>query len=352
MNNWMNILLTGGTGYIGSHCAVALLQAGHQVTLYDNLSNSDAGVVARIRQICAADESRLRFVQGDINDMAALSAVFQQQRFDAVLHCAGLKAVGESWQLPLDYYQTNVAGTLNLLQLMQQHQVHCLLFSSSATVYAEHHQGVPFDEQSPCAPTNPYGRSKYMVEQMLSDISQAQPELSLVVLRYFNPAGAHPSALLGEAPRGTPNNLLPFVAQVASGQRPAIQVFGSDYPTPDGSGVRDYIHVEDLALGHRLALEKHQAEAGLHLYNLGRGQGYSVFQVIAAFQRSCGRTLARQLSARRPGDVASSVACADKAAAALGFIASRDLQQMTDDAWRWQQQLQAETATEAGHEAV
>ncbi|MDZ7869357.1 MAG: NAD-dependent epimerase/dehydratase family protein [Rheinheimera sp.] len=193
-----------------------------------------------------------------------------------------------------------------------------------------------------------------MVEQILQRYQRRRnPKLSLVVLRYFNPAGAHPSALLGEAPRGTPNNLLPFVAQVANGQRPAIQVFGTDYPTPDGSGVRDYIHVEDLALGHRLALEKHHAQTpGLHLYNLGRGQGYSVFQVIAAFQRSCGRTLVRHISARRPGDVASSVACADKAATQLGFSASRDLQQMTDDAWRWQQQLQAETAPEADHEAV
>lgn len=351
MNNGMNILLTGGTGYVGSHCAVVLLQAGYQVTLFDNLSNSDIGVVARLRQICPAQASQLRFVQGDINDSAALSALFRQQRFDAVLHCAGLKAVGESWQLPLAYYQTNVAGTLNLLQLMQQYQVYCLLFSSSATVYAAQNQGAPFTEQSPCAPQNPYGRSKYMVEQILQDWAEANPKLSLVLLRYFNPAGAHHSGLLGEAPSGTPNNLLPFVAQVASGQRSAVQVFGADYPTVDGTGVRDYIHIEDLAEGHLLALQHHAQTPGGQLYNLGRGHGYSVLQVIAAFQRSCGRTLARQITSRRPGDVASSVACADKARQRLGFVARRDLQQMTDDVWRWQQ-LQTKALPEATDEVV
>lgn len=351
MNNGMNILLTGGTGYVGSHCAVALLQAGCRVTLFDNLSNSDIGVVARLRQICPAQASQLRFVQGDINDCAALSALFRQQRFDAVVHCAGLKAVGESWQLPLAYYQTNVAGTLNLLRLMQQYQVYCLLFSSSATVYAALTQSAPFTEQSPCAPQNPYGRSKYMVEQILQDWAEANPKLSLVLLRYFNPAGAHHSGLLGEAPSGIPNNLLPFVAQVASGQRSAVQVFGADYPTVDGTGVRDYIHIEDLAEGHLLALQHHAQTPGLHLYNLGRGHGYSVLQVIAAFQRSCGRTLARQITGRRPGDVASSVACADKARQRLGFVARRDLQQMTDDVWRWQQ-LQAKALPEATDEVV
>jgi len=351
MNNGMNILLTGGTGYVGSHCAVVLLQAGYQVTLFDNLSNSDIGVVARLRQICPAQASQLRFVQGDINDSAALSALFRQQRFDAVLHCAGLKAVGESWQLPLAYYQTNVAGTLHLLQLMQQYQVYCLLFSSSATVYAAQNQGVPFTEQSPCAPQNPYGRSKYMVEQILQDWAEANPKLSLVLLRYFNPAGAHHSGLLGEAPNGIPINLLPFVAQVASGQRSAVQVFGADYPTVDGTGVRDYIHIEDLAEGHLLALQHHAQTPGLHLYNLGRGHGYSVLQVIAAFQRSCGRTLARQITSRRPGDAASSVASVDKARRQLGFVARRDLQQMTDDVWRWQQ-LQAKALPEATDEVV
>ena len=351
MNNGMNILLTGGTGYVGSHCAVLLLKAGYQVTLYDNLSNSEVGVVARIRQICAADRSRLSFVHGDINDCAALSALFRQQRFDAVVHCAGLKAVGESWQLPLAYYQTNVAGTLHLLQLMQQYQVYCLLFSSSATVYAAQNQSAPFTEQSPCAPQNPYGRSKYMVEQILQDWAAANPKLSLVLLRYFNPAGAHHSGLLGEAPSGTPNNLLPFVAQVASGQRSAVQVFGADYPTVDGTGVRDYIHIEDLAEGHLLALQHHAQTPGLHLYNLGRGHGYSVLQVIAAFQRSCGRTLARQITSRRPGDAASSVASVDKARRQLGFVARRDLQQMTDDVWRWQQ-LQAKALPEATDEVV
>ncbi len=351
MNNGMNILLTGGTGYVGSHCAVALLQAGCRVTLFDNLSNSDIGVVARLRQICPAQASQLRFVQGDINDSATLSALFRQQRFDAVLHCAGLKAVGESWQLPLAYYQTNVAGTLNLLQLMQQHQINCLMFSSSATVYAAQNQAIAFTEQSPCAPQNPYGRSKYMVEQILQDWAEANPKLSLVLLRYFNPAGAHHSGLLGEAPNGIPNNLLPFVAQVASGQRSAVQVFGADYPTVDGTGVRDYIHVEDLAEGHLLALQHHAQTPGVQLYNLGRGHGYSVLQVIAAFQRSCGRTLARQITGRRPGDAASSVASVDKARRQLGFVARRDLQQMTDDVWRWQQ-LQAKALPEATDEVV
>ncbi len=355
MNKGMNILLTGGTGYVGSHCAALLLQAGYRVTLLDNLCNSSSAVVTKLRRLYPLEADQLQFVLADVNDSEALTEVFSQQRFDAVLHCAGLKAVGESWQLPLEYYQTNVSGTLNLLRLMQQYQVNCLLFSSSATVYAatpatEVQQ--PFTERSPCAPQTPYGRSKYMVEQILQDWAQANPQLSLVLLRYFNPAGAHRSGLLGEAPNGIPNNLLPFVAQVASGQRSAVQVFGADYPTVDGTGVRDYIHIEDLAEGHLLALQHHAQTPGLHLYNLGRGHGYSVLQVIAAFQRSCGRTLARQITGRRPGDTASSVACVDKARRQLGFVARRDLQQMTDDVWRWQQQWQAETATEATDEAV
>lgn len=355
MNKGMNILLTGGTGYVGSHCATVLLQAGYRVTLLDNLSNSSKAVLSKLRRLAPLQADQLQFVLADVNDTVALAEVFASQRFDAVLHCAGLKAVGESWQQPLDYYQTNVAGTLHLLQLMQQYQVYCLLFSSSATVYAAGsttQTQQPFTEQSPCAPQNPYGRSKYMVEQILQDWAQANPQLSLVLLRYFNPAGAHHRGLLGEAPNGIPNNLLPFVAQVASGQHSAVQVFGADYPTIDGTGVRDYIHIEDLAEGHLLALQHHAQTPGLHLYNLGRGHGYSVLQVIAAFQRSCGRTLARQITSRRPGDAASSVACVDKARRQLGFVARRDLQQMTDDVWRWQQQWQAETAKEAADEAI
>lgn len=337
----MKILLTGGTGYIGSHCALALLQAGHSVTLLDNLSNSDAAVVSRIRQLYqpqAAEAAELSFIQGDIRDEVLLERLFSTQRYDAVMHFAGLKAVGESWLQPAAYYQHNFNGTLLLASLMQKHQLPCLLFSSSATVYAA--SATALDEQSPCAPASPYGRSKYFVEAMLKDLQQANPAFSVILLRYFNPAGAHHSALLGEAPCGTPNNLLPFVAEVASGQRDEIQVFGDDYPTADGTGVRDYIHVEDVAQGHVLALQQHQAEPGVHLYNLGRGQGYSVLQVIQAFEQSCGRVLPYRITTRRPGDLPSTVACADKAQQLLGFTARRDLQQMTDDAWRWQQQLQ------------
>lgn len=338
----MNILLTGGTGYVGSHCAVVLLQAGYQVTLLDNLSNSDLSVVARIGQLAqgsSGGHTRLpQFIQGDIRDEALLDRVLAQGNFSAVLHCAGLKAVGESWQQPLDYYQHNVAGSLVLLRLVQKHQVPCLLFSSSATVYAQSEQIL--DEQSPCAPVSPYGRSKYFVEAILQDFCAANPAMSVIILRYFNPAGAHHSGLLGEAPSGMPNNLLPVVAQVASGVRDRIQVFGKDYPTPDGTGVRDYIHVEDVALGHLTALQHHQAQAGVQLYNLGRGQGYSVMDVIRAFEQSCGRALPYQVVARRPGDVARTVACANKAKQQLHFVAEKDLQQMTDDVWRWQQYQQ------------
>ncbi len=336
----MNILLTGGTGYVGSHCAVALLQAGYQVTLLDNLSNSDLTVVARIGQLAqgnSGSNTRLpRFIKGDIRDAELLDKVLADGNFAAVLHCAGLKAVGDSWQQPLDYYQQNVAGSLLLACLTQKHRVPCLLFSSSATVYAVSAEAL--DEQSPCAPASPYGRSKYFVEAMLTDLCSANPAISVILLRYFNPAGAHHSGLLGEAPSGIPNNLLPFVAQVASGERSEIQIFGNNYPTADGTGVRDYIHVEDVAKGHLLALQHHLTEPGLHLYNLGRGHGYSVLEVIRAFERSCGRTLPYRVVARRQGDVASSVACATKARQQLGFVAERDLQQMTDDAWRWQQQ--------------
>ncbi|MCT6698627.1 UDP-glucose 4-epimerase GalE [Rheinheimera sp. 4Y26] len=335
----MNILLTGGTGYVGSHCAVALLQAGYQVTLLDNLSNSDLSVVARIAQLAqggSGSNTRLpQFIEGDIRNEALLDEVLAQGDFSAVLHCAGLKAVGDSWQQPLDYYQHNVAGSLLLAALMQKHRVPCLLFSSSATVYAASEQAL--DEQSPCAPASPYGRSKYFVESILADLCQANPSVSVILLRYFNPAGAHHSGLLGESPTGTPNNLLPFVAQVASGERSEIQIFANDYPTADGTGVRDYIHVEDVAKGHLLALQHHLTDPGLHLYNLGRGQGYSVLEVIRAFERSCGRSLPYRVVARRQGDVASTVACVAKARAQLGFVAERDLQQMTDDAWRWQQ---------------
>lgn len=345
----MKILLTGGAGYIGSHTALALLARGHQLVLVDNFSNSQREVLTRLAHLSGESSAEnksdnadaFRFYQLDICDATALGAVFAEhsqsgQNFDAVIHFAGLKAVGESAREPLKYYQHNVAGTVTLLQLMQQYQVNCLVFSSSATVYGDPQQ-LPLTEQSPTGPQSVYGRSKLMVEQILADYCVANPAFSAVALRYFNPVGAHPSGMLGEDPQGIPNNLLPFISQVAVGRREQLTVFGNDYPTLDGTGVRDYIHVLDLADGHVRALEQLQHQPGHHLFNLGTGQGYSVLQMVEAFRQVSGHPVPLAFAPRRPGDVSACYADAGKALQQLGWQAQLNLTDMVSDTWRWQQ---------------
>ena len=329
----MKLLLTGGTGYIGSHTAVVLSQAGHEVVLLDNFSNSKQAVLGRLETILG---HALPFVQADVRDTAKVSQALQTHGIQAVVHFAGLKAVGESVAQPLNYFANNLQGTLSLLQAMQAAQVHQLVFSSSATVYGEP-QYLPLDEQHPTSATNPYGRTKLHIEEMLHDLSASNPAWRIACLRYFNPVGAHDSGLIGEDPNGIPNNLMPFVAQVAAGLRPAVQVFGNDYDTPDGTGVRDYIHVMDLAQGHLAALHFLQAQTGWHAINLGTGQGHSVLEMVKAFEAASGKPVAFNIVPRRPGDVASCYAKVDKAQALLNWQASRGLPQMCEDAWRAQQ---------------
>lgn len=338
----MNILLTGGAGYIGSHTALALLARGHQLMLVDNFSNSQPEVLKRLSNLSQGMPGSFDFAELDICDAGALEAVFAAQAaagrsFDAVVHFAGLKAVGESAREPLKYYQHNVAGTVTLLNVMQQYQVNCLIFSSSATVYGDP-QSLPLTEQSQTLPQSVYGRSKWLVEQILADYSAANPAFSAVALRYFNPVGAHPSGQLGEDPQGIPNNLLPFISQVAVGRREALTVFGNDYPTPDGTGVRDYIHVQDLADGHVRALEQLHNKPGQHLFNLGTGQGYSVLQMVDAFRQVSGQPIPLHFAPRRPGDVSACYADAGKALQQLGWQARLNLTDMVSDTWRWQQQ--------------
>ena len=329
----MNILLTGGTGYIGSHTAVVLAEAGHRVVLYDNLCNSDVGVVQRLGQIMGSPPA---LVQGDMRDGALLAQTLRVHAVGAVIHFAGLKAVGESLVQPLAYYDNNVVGTLRLLQAMQETGVRTLVFSSSATVYGEPRY-LPIDEAHPTGATNPYGRSKLHIEQMLADLAASDGGWKIACLRYFNPVGAHESGLIGEDPRGVPNNLMPYVAQVAIGRRQRLSVFGDDYPTPDGTGVRDYIHVMDLALGHLAALDYLGALSGWHAFNLGTGQGHSVLEMVRAFEAVSGRPVPYQVVSRRPGDVASCYASADKAHQLLGWQARRSLTEMCLSSWRWQQ---------------
>lgn len=338
----MNILLTGGAGYIGSHTALALLARGHQLMLVDNFSNSQPEVLKRLSNLSQGMPGSFGFTDLDICDAGALEAVFAAQTaagrsFDAVVHFAGLKAVGESAREPLKYYQHNVAGTVTLLNVMQQYQVNCLVFSSSATVYGDP-QHLPLTEQSQTLPQSVYGRSKWLVEQILADYSAANPAFSAVALRYFNPVGAHPSGQLGEDPQGIPNNLLPFISQVAVGRRDALTVFGNDYPTPDGTGVRDYIHVQDLADGHVRALEQLHNQPGQHLFNLGTGQGYSVLEMVDAFRQVSGHPIPLHFALRRPGDVSACYADAGKALQQLGWQARLNLTDMVSDTWRWQQQ--------------
>jgi len=327
------ILVTGGAGYIGSHTTLALLKAGYKVVVLDNLCNSSVESLRRVEQMVGYTPT---FIQGDVRNGALLQRIFAEHSIDAVLHFAGLKAVGESVSHPLRYYDNNVHGSQVLLQVMAESSVFKFVFSSSATVYGEPAQ-MPISEACPVGlPTNPYGRSKLMVEDMLRDLVIADPRWSIAILRYFNPVGAHESGLIGEDPNGIPNNLLPYIAQVAIGKLPELAVFGNDYPTSDGTGVRDYIHVVDLAEGHLLALEALKARSGAHVWNLGTGQGYSVLEMVCAFELASGKSVPYRLAARRPGDIATCYADPARAERELGWKARRGLDEMMRDAWRWQ----------------
>lgn len=327
------ILITGGAGYIGSHTCLCLQQAGFTPIIFDNFCNSKPSVIERMTAL----SGKVPIVhQGDIRNRQQLDELFKQYDIDAVIHFAGLKAVGESVEKPIDYYQNNVAGTLNLLQAMQEAQVKRIIFSSSATVYGEP-ESMPIREDFPTlSATNPYGQSKLVIERILKDLSIAQPDWSITLLRYFNPVGAHPNGSMGEDPQGIPNNLAPYIAQVAVGRRAQLSVFGGDYPTPDGTGVRDYIHVMDLAEGHIAALRHKINEPGVHTYNLGTGHGYSVLQVLKAFEQACGHSLAYQICPRRAGDIAECWADPAKAKQELHWQASRSLADMAADTYRWQ----------------
>jgi len=331
----MNVLLTGGAGYIGSHTAVECLAAGHEVVVFDNLSNSSVKSLDRVARIAGRP---VAFVEGDIRDRAALRALFTRHAIDAVVHFAGLKAVGESVEKPLLYYDNNIAGSVALFEVMAEAGVKSVVFSSSATVYGDPAR-VPITEDFPLSATNPYGRSKLFIEEMLRDIARSDDAWSIALLRYFNPVGAHESGLIGEDPRGIPNNLMPYVAQVAVGRRPHLNVFGGDYPTPDGTGVRDYIHVVDLARGHVAALNRlHHKADGVHVWNLGTGRGVSVLEMVRAFETASGKQVPYEIVARRPGDVAQCWADPARAAHDLGWRAVYDLPRMCADAWRWQSQ--------------
>lgn len=354
----LTILVTGGAGFIGSHTCVELLDKGYNVVIVDDLSNSSPVAVDRIREITGVMDDRLVFVEANILDRAALEDIFSTYPIDAIIHFAGFKAVGESTQKPLEYYWNNVAGSLVLFDVARTHEVKNIIFSSSATVYGEPEM-IPITEACPKhEATNPYGETKSMLERILTDLYKADDEYNVVLLRYFNPIGAHKSGRIGEDPKDIPNNLLPYVSQVAVGKLACIQVFGDDYPTPDGTGVRDYIHVVDLARGHVQALEYmggkvgtgesfglgsikgEQAgdgtRSGVAIFNLGTGTGSSVLDVIHAFEKACGKELPYKICPRRPGDIATNYASCDKAKAELNWVAQYDLARMCEDAWRWQ----------------
>lgn len=332
--NDQSILVTGGSGYIGSHMCVELLNAGKQVVVLDNLSNSSALSIEAVQRIT---QKKLKFIQGDIRDSNCLEDVFREHNIEAVLHFAGLKAVGESTSLPLHYYENNVNGTLRLVEAMQAAGCKTLVFSSSATVYGLP-DVMPITEDMATGAINPYGRTKLMVEEILQDLYAADPTWRISLLRYFNPVGAHASGEIGEDPNDIPNNLMPFVSQVAVGRREKLQVYGDDYPTPDGTGVRDYIHVVDLVKGHLKALEFLQDNPKLAIHNLGTGNGYSVLDAVHAFEKVSGKTINYEISERRPGDAATSYADPSKALKELGWQAEYDLERMCEDAWRWQSQ--------------
>ncbi len=330
----MKILVTGGAGYIGSHTCVELLQAGYDVVVVDNLYNASRKSLDRIKEITGKD---LSFYEADITDAAAMNEVFEkEQGVDCVIHFAGLKAVGESVAKPLEYYQNNIAGTLTLCDAMRNHGVKNIIFSSSATVYGDP-AFIPITEECPKGtPTNPYGWTKHMIEQILTDFHTADEEWNVILLRYFNPIGAHKSGKIGEDPKGIPNNLVPYIAQVAIGKRECLGVFGNDYDTPDGTGVRDYIHVVDLALGHVAAINKIKENPGVKIYNLGTGKGYSVLDVVKAFGKACGKEIPYEIKPRRPGDIATCYSDASLAKAELGWEAQYGIEEMCEDSWRWQ----------------
>ncbi|MUJ20250.1 UDP-glucose 4-epimerase GalE [Aliivibrio fischeri] len=329
----MKVLVTGGMGYIGSHTCIQMIEAGIEPIILDNLGNSKVAVLDRIE---ALTQVRPAFYQGDIRDEAFLDSIFAEHTISSVIHFAGLKAVGESVAKPLEYYDNNVNGSLVLARSMRKANVKSIVFSSSATVYGDP-AIVPITENSPTgATTNPYGRSKYMVEECFSDLFDAENDWSITLLRYFNPVGAHPSGTMGEDPQGIPNNLMPFIAQVAVGRRESLSVFGNDYPTPDGTGVRDYIHVMDLADGHIAALKAVGEKSGLHIYNLGTGKGSSVLEMVEAFSQASGKPVPYTLCPRRAGDIAECWASTEKAEKELGWKATRNVMEMSADTWRWQ----------------
>lgn len=325
------ILVTGGAGFIGSHTLVELLNKGYGVVVLDNLCNASEKSLKRVEQITGKS---VKFYLGDIRDSKIYDKIFSENEIKAVIHFAGLKAVGESCKIPLTYYENNINGTLVLLEAMRKYNCKTIVFSSSATVYGVPER-LPLDENCRLSTTNPYGSTKLMLENILTDLYKSDNEWNIILLRYFNPVGAHESGLIGEDPKGIPNNLMPYVAQVATGKLSKINVFGSDYNTHDGTGVRDYIHVVDLALGHVAAIE-HVKTPGVHIYNLGTGIGYSVLDIIHAFEKACGKTLPYEIVARRPGDIDACYACADKAKAELHWTAKYNLDDMCKSQWNWQ----------------
>ncbi|MFH5834060.1 UDP-glucose 4-epimerase GalE [Halalkalibaculum sp. DA384] len=328
------ILVTGGAGYIGSHTTVELLEDNYEVIVVDNLSNSKKEALRRVEEITG---KTLTFYEADLLDKEKMDHIFSDHQIDAVIHFAGYKAVGESVQKPLTYYHNNVTGTIYLCEIMEKHGVKHIVFSSSATVYGDPHK-VPITEDFPLSTTNPYGRTKLFIEEILRDLNTADETWNIALLRYFNPVGAHESGRIGEDPNDIPNNLMPYISQVAVGKLEKLSVFGDDYPTRDGTGVRDYIHVVDLALGHLKALEKLDTRPGLVTYNLGTGQGYSVLEMIRAFQEASGRDIPYEITDRRPGDIAECYADPTKAEEELGWTATRDINDMCKDTWRWQSQ--------------
>ncbi|MDD3765831.1 MAG: UDP-glucose 4-epimerase GalE [Eubacteriales bacterium] len=329
----MKILVTGGAGYIGSHTCVLLLEAGYDIDVVDNLSNSSEVALERVKKITGKD---FGFFKADLLDCEAMDEIFKNGNYDAVIHFAGLKAVGESVQIPLTYYHNNITGTLNLCKVMEKYNVKKLVFSSSATVYGDPH-AVPIKEDFPLSATNPYGQTKLTIEYILKDLCKSDNQWDIAILRYFNPVGAHKSGLIGEDPNGIPNNLVPYISQVAIGKLKELSVFGDDYDTPDGTGVRDYIHVMDLADGHLKAIEKISKKSGMVIYNLGTGQGYSVLDMVKAFERASGRKVPYKIVKRRPGDIGMCYADPSKAEKELGFKAVHTIDDMCADTWRWQE---------------
>lgn len=331
----MSIMVTGGAGYIGSHTCIELLNQGYKIIILDNFSNSSSEAIKRIKEISGKE---VKVYEVDLLDIKEVEKIFEENEIEGVIHFAGLKAVGESVEEPLTYYHNNITGTLHLCEVMQKHDIKRLVFSSSATVYGTTEQ-LPLTENSPIGAINPYGKTKQMIEEILSDLYKADKEWSIALLRYFNPVGAHPSGKIGEDPNGIPNNLMPYISQVAVGKLEKLNIFGNDYSTPDGTGVRDYIHVMDLATGHIKAWEKVQVGKGIDIYNLGTGNGYSVLEMVHAFEEASGRKVPYTVKARRTGDIAACYADTSKAKEQLGFEAKRGIEEMCKDTWKWQQSI-------------